>query len=291
MELLHTGTMDFERSLFKEVEKIIFSKEDQLIVRIAKNQLERSDLIRLDWRASEMDAWLNDNVVNGYMELINERNRVEPQLPKVYAFNTYLAEKLKRHDYNYAEVKRWSIRAKVDLIQMDKIFIPVNDEEHWTLIIIHHDRKRIELYNSLQGDNDRRSGESVEKWRKRVYKLLNQVRQFWRDEYEDKKGEPLEETDWDYEMTGGPYQTNKIDCGVFFCTYANCIATKWPAFFEQRDIPRIRKKMLLELLTTKLHKEPYSTPIFEVSYTKEKVIIETLERPRSSGFGQTVERL
>lgn len=161
-ELLHTGKMDYEQLLFKEIDKMILSERTQLIVRIAKYQLKRDDLITLDWRATKLKAWLNDNVINGYMKLINERSRNEPQLPKVYAFDTYFAEKLKRDNYQYADVRKWSTRAKVDLVSMDKIFIPVNGENHWTLIIIHNDQKNIELYNSLLGNNYRLTGESSE---------------------------------------------------------------------------------------------------------------------------------
>jgi Ulp1 family protease len=50
--------------------------------------LRRSDLQTLDptskpWRPPARNGWLNDEVVNCYMELIVDRARQNPELPKV----------------------------------------------------------------------------------------------------------------------------------------------------------------------------------------------------------------
>ena len=49
-----------------------------------------------------------------------------------------------------------------------------------------------------------------------------------------------------------PVQSNSFDCDVFVCMYARRLAEEVPFGFSQRDIPAIRKHIVLELLLKNL---------------------------------------
>ncbi|KAJ2792131.1 hypothetical protein H4R21_006206, partial [Coemansia helicoidea] len=55
--------------------------------------------------------WLNDEVINFYMQLIMERAAQTPALPRVHAFNTFFYSTLR--ESGYARVRRWTRRARL----------------------------------------------------------------------------------------------------------------------------------------------------------------------------------
>lgn len=262
LELLNDTPRDIEMMLFQEIDKIINSKEGQPIVQRSSVQLTRVDFDTLDWNASGQSAWLTDKIVNHYMELINKRSQQNKELLKVYGFSSFLIESFKVHGYNYERVEGWTTRAKVDLFQMDKIFIPVNEEDHWTLVIIHNDRKRIGWYNSLSNTSNTEQPE-----------FLHWVKRYLYDECQEKRGYTMDQTDWDFENTTEPRQGNLSDCGIFVCTYADLMATNWPMFFQQEHMKMIRRKMMGELLSGQMYLTKYRNntpkPVFEVYYNAE----------------------
>ena len=51
-------------------------------------------------------------------------------------------------------MKRWSKKAKVDVLEMDKVVIPIHvHNNHWCLALINLRDKRFEYYDSLGGNN------------------------------------------------------------------------------------------------------------------------------------------
>lgn len=96
------------------------------------------------------ESWLNDEIINGYIELvekeyqqIQEKDRKKfPEIPlkKVVFFNTYAYPKLcqlyETNDISKFDriLKRKNIS---NLLNYDSIFIPVNIEKHhWLLVKI-----------------------------------------------------------------------------------------------------------------------------------------------------------
>lgn len=198
-------------------------------------QLTVGDFERLNWSTG---AWLNDSIINFYMELINERSQTNPALPKVYAFNSFLVTSLKTGEYTYDKVRRWTTRRKVDLFQQDKVIIPVNGGNHWTLIIVHMDRKKVEYYDSLVGKD---------------LMALYRVQEYLFDEHLNKRGTPWDDTDWDFELTDEPPQFNDTDCGVFICAYADAVARKTPPRVTQDEMANYRQQMMYELYTATMY--------------------------------------
>lgn len=215
--------------LLKVIDKVINCEGNARIIHKFKIELTRDDLIRLNWKNG---AWLNDNIINFFMEMINERSRNNHSLLQVYAFNTYFAKKLSGSEYKYETVQRWTKKIKLDLFSLQKVFIPVHQTNHWALVTIHMDDKVIEHYDSLGRRNT---------------DLLYQVQSFILDEHMNRHGEPLNEEGWRFKIADGPYQENSSDCGVFMCGYIDLTAMGYLIFMNQEHMTLFRKKMMFEL--------------------------------------------
>jgi len=110
---------------------------------IIKNGLEaisESDIQRLD-----PAIYLNDNLINFYIKLIENGFLSEERKKKCYFFNTYFMSQMGRlfaevgkdltqFDYIYDKMKKWT--KKVNLFEKDFLFIPVNDNDHWNVIVL-----------------------------------------------------------------------------------------------------------------------------------------------------------
>lgn len=79
--------------------------------------ITRNDLITLDGI-----TWLNDEVINFYMELIKHRSEQVDFLPKVHVMNTFFVGKLQQQ--GHSGVRRWT--RKVDIFSVDVIPVPVH---------------------------------------------------------------------------------------------------------------------------------------------------------------------
>jgi sentrin-specific protease 1 len=89
--------------------------------------ITRNDLNTLDGL-----NWLNDEVINFYMELIKERSEQIEFLPKVHVMNTFFVPKLLQS--GHSGVRRWT--RKVDVFGVDIIPVPVHvGGVHWVSLI------------------------------------------------------------------------------------------------------------------------------------------------------------
>ena len=82
--------------------------------------ISRSDLATLEGL-----NWLNDEVINFYMELIKERSEQNEDLPRVHVMNTFFLGKLLQQ--GHSGVRRWT--RKVDIFSYDVIPVPVSVEK------------------------------------------------------------------------------------------------------------------------------------------------------------------
>ncbi|XP_047977533.1 ubiquitin-like-specific protease ESD4 [Salvia hispanica] len=103
-------------------------------------------------------AWLNDEVINVYFELLKEREKREPEkFLKCHFFNTFFYKKLmsSRGGYNFQSVRRWTTQKKLgySLLECDKIFVPIHQEIHWCLAVINKKDKKFQYLDPL-GDRD-----------------------------------------------------------------------------------------------------------------------------------------
>ncbi|XP_075212918.1 sentrin-specific protease 1-like isoform X2 [Lycorma delicatula] len=177
--------------------------------------------------------WLNDEVINFYMNLLIERGKKD-KMPKVYAFNTFFYPKL--IESGHASLKRWT--RKVDVFAHDLIVVPVHLGVHWCMAIIDFRNKVVEYYDSMGHPNN---------------KCLNALLKYLQEESLDKKSKQFDISSWKTKnMADIPQQMNGSDCGMFACTFAEYKCRNAKINFSQEDMPYFRRKMVYEILTARL---------------------------------------
>ena len=189
--------------------------------------------------------WLNDEVINFYRELLQERElnamKLENRPRQVWFTNTFFISKLSENGYTYRNVRRWTKRAKVDIFSLRLMLIPMNvGGSHWTCAGINFHEKTITYYDSMGG-----LGTSV----------LQLLHRYLKDEHENKKKCPLPNPDeWKMVSPGRriPQQHNCSDCGVFSSQFLNYLSNNDPFDFAQQHMQNFRMKMCLEILNKKL---------------------------------------
>lgn len=192
-------------------------------------------LTRKDLQTLSNLNWLNDEVINFYMNLLVERSK-DPNLPTVNTFNTFFYPKLLSS--GYSAVRRWT--KKMDIFAKDILLVPVHLGVHWCLSVVDFRKKSIMYFDSMGGNNDEAC--------RILFDYLQQ-------ESKDKKGKEMDTSGWTlhskkrYEI---PQQMNGSDCGMFTCKYADYITKDKPITFTQKHMPYFRRRMVWEIVNHKL---------------------------------------
>ncbi|XP_074081757.1 sentrin-specific protease 1 isoform X2 [Macrotis lagotis] len=195
----------------------------------------RLTITRKDIQTLNNLNWLNDEIINFYMNMIMERSK-EKGMPSVHAFNTFFFTKLKTAGYQ--AVKRWT--KKVDVFSVDILLIPIHLGVHWCLAVIDFRKKYITYYDSMGGINS---------------EACRILLQYLKQESLDKKRKEFDTNGWlllSKKSQEIPQQMNGSDCGMFACKYADCITKDRPINFTQQHMPYFRKRMVWEILHRKL---------------------------------------
>ncbi|XP_012286438.1 sentrin-specific protease 1 [Orussus abietinus] len=177
--------------------------------------------------------WLNDEVINFYMNLLIARGSSD-KFPTVHAMNTFFYPKLLAG--GHSSLKRWT--RKVDIFAQDLVVVPIHLGIHWCMSIIDFRAKTINYYDSMGGSNQ---------------KCLLALSQYLKEESLDKKKKPYNLSDWKMECVKDiPQQMNGSDCGVFSCMFAEYICGNKKITFTQEDMPYFRNKMIYEIVKGRL---------------------------------------
>ncbi|KAI1723736.1 sentrin-specific protease [Ditylenchus destructor] len=187
------------------------------------------DILRKDLLSLRGLEWLNDEVVNFYMNLICERSRENDDLPKTYAFNTFFYPNLSSKGYN--SVRRWT--RKIDIFSFELLIIPVHLTAHWCLAVVDLKEKCITYYDSMLGSDQG---------------CLNLIKDYLKLEHKDKKHEEYDTSDWKTVCRKDiPRQLNGSDCGMFSCKFAEFASRRAEIVFDQRNMPYYRRRMVYEI--------------------------------------------
>ncbi|CAI0466745.1 unnamed protein product [Linum tenue] len=188
-------------------------------------------------------AWLNDEVINVYLELLKEREKREPpKFLKCHFCNTFFYKKLLGGDkkvYDYRAVKRWTTERKLGymLVDCEKIFIPIHREIHWCLAIINKRDRKFQYLDSLKG---------------RDLHVLKNLARYYVDEVKDKSKVDIDLSEWEYEFPEDlPEQLNGYDCGMFMIKYADFYSRGLGLCFSQENMPYFRLRTAKEILRLK----------------------------------------
>ncbi|XP_025892214.1 sentrin-specific protease 2 [Nothoprocta perdicaria] len=179
--------------------------------------------------------WLNDEIINFYMNLLMERNRQEGY-PALYAFSTFFYPKLVAGGYK--AVRRWT--RGMDLFKQDLILVPIHLRVHWALVVIDVRRKSIRYFDSMGQKGD---------------KICGTLFQYLQEESKEKRNLELSFSEWNLRSMESheiPQQLNGSDCGVFMCKYADYISRDKPITFTQNNMPYFRRKMVWEIIHRQL---------------------------------------
>ncbi|XP_050637330.1 sentrin-specific protease 1-like [Macaca thibetana thibetana] len=195
----------------------------------------RLTITRKDIQTLNHLNWLNDEIINFYMNMLMERSK-EKGLPSVHAFNMFFFTKLKTAGYQ--AVKRWT--KKVDVFSVDILLVPIHLGVHWCLAVVDFRKKNITYYDSMGGINN---------------EACRILLQYLKQENIDKKKTEFDTNGWQLFSKKSqeiPQQMNGSDYGMFACKYANCITKDRPINFTQQHMPYFRKRMVWEILHRKL---------------------------------------
>ncbi|XP_044976016.1 ubiquitin-like-specific protease ESD4 isoform X2 [Hordeum vulgare subsp. vulgare] len=181
--------------------------------------------------------WLNDEVINLYLELLKERELREPtKFLKCHFFNTFFYKKLINGGYDYKAVWRWTMKRKLgyNLIDCDKIFVPIHKEVHWCLAVINIRDKKFQYLDSL-GSMDMNA--------------LKILARYLVDEVKDKIGKHIDVLSWKHEgVQNLPLQENGWDCGMFMLKYIDFYSRDMGLTFGQKHMPYFRRRTAKEIL-------------------------------------------
>ncbi|XP_062975255.1 sentrin-specific protease 1 [Elgaria multicarinata webbii] len=215
----------------REIKSVLRSgNQDEVLSEAFRLTITRKDIQTLNHL-----NWLNDEIINFYMNMLMERSK-QKSFPTVHAFNTFFFTKLKTAKYQ--AVKRWT--KKVDIFSVHILLVPIHLGVHWCLAVIDFRKKTITYYDSMGGtDND-------------ACKILLH---YLKQESVDKKRKEFDTNGWmllSKRSQEIPQQMNGSDCGMFACKYADSITKDKPINFTQQHMPYFRKRMVWEILHRKL---------------------------------------
>lgn len=196
--------------LLKYIEKAI----------VLRNIFYRSDLETLLPR-----GWLNDKVINTYMEILASHHK------DTYFFSTFIYPHLKAKPIT--EAAEWF--SGLDLERYKSFVFPIHTSSHWALVIVQNNE--ILGFDSLGA---------------MTLECLATIRRFMLEVFSSQKKSfgPASERLMDGKI---PQQTNGDDCGVFCCAYARYYINETVYNqFSSSDIPSIRAKILHEILVGKV---------------------------------------
>lgn len=178
--------------------------------------------------------WLNDVVIDVYMQLVADKAAEMEGRAGIYAFSTHFYSVLRSRGYE--AVTKWT--ENVDLFSYGAILVPVHARDHWSLAVLNVEAKQLDFYDSM----GRRNGE-----------CCRCLMDYLRREHRDKTGSRLTPDTWEsHYVRSIPVQNNTYDCGAFVCLYAECLVRGTPFDFTGKDLPRLRYRIAYEILQGRL---------------------------------------
>ncbi|EER18196.1 sentrin/SUMO-specific protease, putative [Perkinsus marinus ATCC 50983] len=171
----------------------------------------------------QQGRWLNDEVVNYYFMMLQDRSdrSCKGSLPRVFLWNSFFWQKLSSNAsgaYSYKSVARWSKRRHADIFSYDMMIVPIHvGKTHWALGVVDLKECTLSYYDSLGASHP---------------KFYDYISRYIEDEHKDKGSKvPLRNpSGWqrrDAVITPTctvPRQNNSNDCGVFMCMFAEAVS-------------------------------------------------------------------
>ena len=215
---------------------------DEIIIDKFRVSFKHSDLLRL-----KPEVWLNDEIINFYMKLCEERERTSSVGRRSIFMNTFFYSMLVDHGkgFNYANVKKWF--RGVDVFNCRRIFIPINMEQHWSLVHIHLPTNEIQYLDSMmRNKNGKIIMANINKWLK----------------MESMQNSCGDDSRVFTEVTVPcPQQANLNDCGLFTLSFVDLLFNDLPLdMMSQSLCDGIRNKLAFWIVRGRLVSRPVHFP-------------------------------
>lgn len=221
-----------------EVTSKLLSKSNRGKV-LVSHEISNIDITWEKFQCLRPGGWLNDEVINLYVELLKEREKREPQkFLKCHFFNTFFYKKLiaGKGGYNFQSVRRWTTPKKLgySLLDCNKIFVPIHKINHWCLAVINKKDEKFQYLDSLKGGDN---------------KVMKVLARYYVDEVKDKSDKDIDVSSWAEEFVEDlPEQENGFDCGMFMLKYADFYSRDIRLCFSQKNMPYFRRRTAKEIL-------------------------------------------
>jgi len=187
-----------------------------------------------DLRTLAPCQWLNDNIINTYMDMIALRSKAG-DTPRVHVYTTFFYPKYLKEGYSNM-IKRWT--RKVDIFSMEMIIFPIHLGIHWCVAVADLRKKTLKFYDSLLGNQTR---------------CLEALMTYLSSEHKERKKSDLKTEDWKLSLEKSiPTQENGSDCGVFTCKFAEYLSRDADLTFKQKDMNYFRSRMVYEIVKQEL---------------------------------------
>ena len=183
------------------------------------------NLTHLDLDSLNPQQWLNDNVINYYLNLLTiGLNK------SCYLFNTFFW--LKMSD-SVPSVDSWFCNLNLFAFRFHLIPIHLNGN-HWMLICVDTHRSKVTLFDSFLGFHP---------------SVLEKIKEFYNRHHFKTFGAFLSDI-WVFEHASSiPTQKNSFDCGVFVCKFAELYLRESTIYyFLSRDCEYFRKGIMYSLI-------------------------------------------
>lgn len=214
----------------KETNKAVFFDEDDNSV--PSVTVFGIPLTKESFRTLLPGKWLNDEIINGFVQLVRERHgcRADTAAGPLMVLNSFfLLRLLHRGVYDYEGVRRWT--RNVDIFKKDKVFIPINmSSSHWMLAVLEPGRCVSNLYDSL-GNTRRYVPEMLLRWI--ADEAASRIR-------------PMQP--WRVEQVPCRQQENGDDCGVFTLKVLDLLAQGRPLTELKASTAYYRRRIAAELI-------------------------------------------
>ncbi|XP_078169066.1 ubiquitin-like-specific protease ESD4 [Carex rostrata] len=223
-----------------EVKRVLNGRNSREV--LVAHEASNIEITREKMQCLRYGAWLNDEVINLYLELFKERERREPEkFLRCHFFNTFFYKKLAggSSGYDFKAVKRWTTQRKLGyaLIDCDKVFVPIHKEVHWCLAVINVRDRKLQYLDSLGGTDTT---------------VLRTLARYFAEEVKEKNAKQIDTYSWDFEDCPDlPLQENGWDCGMFMLKYIDFLSRDLSLSFSQEHMVYFRKRTVKELLNLK----------------------------------------
>ncbi|XP_058746355.1 probable ubiquitin-like-specific protease 2B [Vicia villosa] len=231
-------------------EEFIYPKGDPDAVSISKKDV---DLL-------QPERYINDTIIDFYILYLKNKIQ-EKEKARFHFFNSFFFRKLVDMDKiipnicdgksAFLRVRKWT--RKVKLFEKDYIFIPVNFNLHWSLIVICHPGEVVNV-NDRELDKSLKIPcilhmDSVKGYHNNLKDIVQSyLWEEWKDKMKDTSGEDLSSKflNIPFLSIAVPQQENSYDCGIFLLHYIELFLTEAPFNFNPLKLTKLSKFLNLD---------------------------------------------